>query len=124
MKFNITHPKIWEKVSERNIPMRKKISIYEKMGGAYRLGEDKGEQVFNKLTELLKYKNSMKEASGEDHEASMAQGSLEAIMKHAKELMGKIGNEEKNLPGWIQDHISKAESFIQQANDQYHEYKD
>lgn len=122
MKFNITHPKIWEKVCERNIPMKNKISIYEKMGGAYRLGEDKGEQVFNKLTELLKYKNSVKEASGEDHEASMAQGSLEAIIKHAKELMGKIGKEEKNLPGWIQDHISKAENFIQQANDQYHEY--
>lgn len=122
MKFHVTNPKVWNKVSERNIPMKNKISIYEKMGGAYRLGEDKGEQIFNKLTELLKYKNSIKE-EGEDHEASMAQGSLEAIMKHAKELSGKIGQQEKNLPGWIQDHIAKAESFIQQANDQYHEYK-
>jgi hypothetical protein len=119
MKFHVTHPKIWEKVSERNIPIKQKISIYEKMGGAYRLGEDNGEQVFNKLTELIKYKAKNE---SEDHEASMAQGSLEAIIKHAKELMGKIGKEEKNLPGWIQDHISKAESYIQQANDQYHEY--
>jgi hypothetical protein len=119
MKFHVTHPKIWEKVSERNIPMKKKISIYEKMGGAYRLGEDNGEQVFNKLTELIKYKAKNE---SEDHEVSMAHGSLEAIMKHCKELMGKLGTEEKEIPGWIQDHISKAESFIQQANDQYHEY--
>lgn len=119
MKFNVTHPKIWSKVSERNIPMKHKLAIYEKMGGAYRLGEDKGEQIFNRLTELLKYKT---QNESEDHEVSMAQGSLETIIKHAQELLKKIGNEEKDIPGWIQDHISKSESFIQQANDQYHEY--
>lgn len=119
MKFNVTHPKIWSKVSERNIPMKQKLAIYEKMGGAYRLGEDKGEQVFNKLTELIKYRA---ENESQDHEVSMAQGSLEAIAKHATELMKKIGNEEKDIPGWIQDHISKAENYIQQANGQYHEY--
>lgn len=120
MKFSVTHPKIWSKISERNIPMKQKLSIYEKMGGAYRLGEDKGEQVFNKLTELIKYKSTLSE--GDDHEVSMAQGSLEAIIKHAQELLKKIGNEEKDLPGWIQDHISKSENYIQQANAQYHDY--
>ena len=119
MKFEVTHPKIWAKVSERKIPMKKKLSIYEKMGGAYRLGKDGGEQVFNKLTELIKYKAKNE---SKDHEVSMAKGSLEAIMKHVKELMSKLGDQEKEIPGWIQDHISKAESFIQQANDQYHEY--
>lgn len=62
------------------------------------------------------------EAEGNDHEVSMAKGSLEAIVKHANELMGKLGNNEKDIPGWIQDHIAKSENFIQQANDQYHEY--
>lgn len=120
MKFNVTHPKIWSKVSERNIPMKNKLEIYEKMGGAYRLGEDKGEQIFNKLTELIKYKTKNE---SEDHEVSMAQGSLEAMIKHANELLQKMGNQEKNIPGWIQDHIAKAENLIQQANDQYHEYE-
>lgn len=119
MKFSVTHPKIWSKVSERQIPMKQKLAIYEKMGGAYRLGEDGGEQVFNKLTELIKYKAKNE---SEDHEVSMAKGSLEAIAKHATELMKKLGNDEKDIPGWIQDHISKAENYIQQANDQYHEY--
>lgn len=56
MKFEVTHPKIWNKLSEKNIPMSHKIKLYEKLGGAYRLGEDAGEQVFNKMTELLRYK--------------------------------------------------------------------
>jgi len=64
--------------------------------------------------------SSIKE--GEDHEVSMAKGSLEAIVKHCNELMEKMGDSEKDIPGWIQDHISKAENYIQQANTQYHEY--
>ena len=35
--------------------MKHKIQIYEKLGGAYRLGEDGGEQVYNKMTELYFY---------------------------------------------------------------------
>ena len=62
------------------------------------------------------------EADGKDHEVSMAKGSLEAIVKHANELIQKLGEGEKDIPGWIQDHIAKSENFIQQANDQYHEY--
>ena len=58
---------------------------------------------------------------GEDHEASMAIGQLEDIIKNAGELMYKIGPDEKDIPGWIQDHISQAQNFINQANTSYHE---
>lgn len=58
MKFEVTHPKIWKKLAEKKMPMKNKIQIYEKLGGAYRLGESDGEQVFNKMTELLKHKIS------------------------------------------------------------------
>lgn len=123
MKFEVTHPKIWKKLAEKNMPMKNKVKIYEKLGGAYRLGENGGEQVFNKMTELLKHK--MQEAdSGGDHEVGMAMGQLDAIVKNATELKGKIGTEEKNLPGWIQDHISQALELIIQTNTGYHELGD
>jgi hypothetical protein len=48
MKFEITHPKIWKKLAEKNIPMKNKIQIYEKLGGAYRFGQDGGEQVYGR----------------------------------------------------------------------------
>jgi hypothetical protein len=52
----------------------------------------------------------------------MAQGQLDYIINAANELKGKLGNAEKNIPGWIQDHISKAHSYIHQSNSGYHEY--
>lgn len=58
---------------------------------------------------------------GMDHEVSMAQASLKSIISSASELMNKIGNEEINLPGWIQGHITNAENYIDQANQGYHE---
>ena len=115
MKFEVTHPKIWKKLAEKNIPMKNKIKVYEKLGGAYRLGEDGGEQVFNKMTELLKHK-MQEETPAEDHEVSMAMGQLDSIIKAANELKGKIGTQEKNLPGWIQDHITNSHNYINQAN--------
>jgi hypothetical protein len=36
--------------------------------------------------------------------------------------MGKLGDTEKDIPGWIQDHIAKSENYIQQASSNYHEY--
>jgi hypothetical protein len=119
MKFEITHPKIWKVVNEKNIPMKHKIQIYEKLGGAYRLGEDGGEQVYNKMTELLKSRiNEGPETK--DHEVSMAGGQLDDIIRNATELKGKVGTQEMNLPGWIQDHISQAQNFINQANTSFH----
>jgi hypothetical protein len=123
MKFQVTHPKIWKKLAEKKMPMKHKIQIYEKLGGAYRLGKDGGEQVFNKMTELLKHKISEGPES-QDHEVSMAGGQLDDIIKNATELKGKIGEQEMNLPGWIQDHISQAMQFINQANTGYHELGD
>jgi hypothetical protein len=123
MKFQVTHPKIWKKLAEKKMPMKHKIQIYEKLGGAYRLGENGGEQVFNKMTELLKHKIS-EGPETQDHEVSMAGGQLDDIIRNATELKGKIGEQEMNLPGWIQDHISQAMQFINQANTGYHELGD
>jgi hypothetical protein len=33
-----------------------------------------------------------------------------------------MGENEKEIPAWIQDHISKAENYISQASSNYHEY--
>ena len=119
MKFEITHPKIWKAVNEKKIPMKHKIQIYEKLGGAYRFGQDGGEQVYNKMTELLKSRlNEGPET--QDHEVSMAGGQLDDIIRNATELKGKVGEKEMNLPGWIQDHISRAMQFINQANTGFH----
>ena len=119
MKFEITHPKIWKAVNEKKLPMKHKIQIYEKLGGAYRFGQDGGEQVYNKMTELLKSRiNEGPET--QDHEVSMAGGQLDDIIRNATELKGKVGEKEMDLPGWIQDHISQAQNFINQANTSFH----
>jgi len=60
----------------------------------------------------------------EDHEVSMANNSIETIIKAAMELKTQLGNNEKDIPAWIQDHISKAENYITQASQNYHEYGD
>ncbi len=65
------------------------------------------------------------EAEGsEDHEVSMAQNQLDSIIKHATELKKKMGMEEKQIPAWIQDHITNSENYISQAASNYHEYGD
>ncbi len=33
----------------------------------------------------------------------------------------KLGNDERNIPGWIQDHITNAENYIDQAAQGFHE---
>lgn len=85
--------------------------------------ELRGKQtIIEKSKKPLEEKEVQKKKLNEDHEVSMAQGSLETIIRHASELLAKLGSQEKDIPGWIQDHISKSENYIQQANDQYHEY--
>jgi hypothetical protein len=69
----------------------------------------------------LRAKKDMKE---EDHEVSMASNSLESIIKSAMELKAKMGDQEKDIPAWIQDHITNAENYINQASKNYHEYHD
>jgi hypothetical protein len=58
---------------------------------------------------------------GEDHEVSMAQNSLKSIMQSCADLMNKLGDDERDIPGWIQDHITNAENFIDQAAQGFHE---
>lgn len=69
--------------------------------------------------EKTKMKN---EGDSEDHEVSMAQNSLDSILRSAMELKAKIGDQEINIPAWIQDHISNSENYIDQASQGYHEY--
>jgi hypothetical protein len=64
----------------------------------------------------------VKEGDETDHEVSMANNTLDTIIKHATELKSKIGGNEKNIPAWIQDHITNAGNFISQAASNYHEY--
>jgi len=56
-----------------------------------------------------------------DHEVSMAQASLKSIIKSSAQLMNKLGNMERDIPGWIQDHITNAENYIDQAAQGFHE---
>lgn len=58
---------------------------------------------------------------GNDHEVAMAQASLKSIIKSAAQLMNKLGNMERDIPGWIQDHITNAENYIDQAAQGFHE---
>jgi hypothetical protein len=57
----------------------------------------------------------------EDHEVGMAHNLLDDIIKNAAALKMKLGGEERNIPGWIQDHISQAQNYINQANTNFHE---
>lgn len=79
----------------------------------------KGSKDYKKAVKAAKEINKMKES--QDHEVSMAQSSLEAIIKAAQELMVRLGSDERNIPGWIQDHITNAENYIEQAAQGFHE---
>ena len=57
----------------------------------------------------------------QDHEVAMAMSSLKEIVSNATQLMQKLGDVERNIPGWIQDHITNAENYIEQANQGFHE---
>jgi hypothetical protein len=61
---------------------------------------------------------------GEDHEVSMAANSLKSIISSASQLMNLLGQDEKDIPAWIQDHITNAENYINQASKNYHEYNE
>jgi len=122
----------------------KKISSYEKKrggaieknmktefksqapnGGMVRFGNEKRpmETMPSLSRSEMQAMNSMNMVEDDqDHEVSMAQNSLKAIVSAASELINKMGQEEKDIPAWIQDHITNAENYIQQASQNYHEY--
>jgi hypothetical protein len=94
-----------------------------------RLGGLVNQKAFGKFEQGKVVSNPMhtafiKEAEGEDHEVSMANNSIDTIIKMATELKAKMGEDEKQIPAWIQDHIAKAENYISQASGNYHEYGD
>tara|TARA_R110000772_G_scaffold65007_8_gene145174 strand:- start:2174 stop:3028 length:855 start_codon:yes stop_codon:yes gene_type:complete len=60
----------------------------------------------------------------EDHEVGMLTGQLSAIHTAAGELEEKIGTEEKDIPAWIQSHITSAYEYLKQANDNFHELEE
>lgn len=64
------------------------------------------------------------ESINEDHEIGMAINLLDDIVMNAQQLKMKLGGEERNIPGWIQDHISQAQNYINQANTNFHEDND
>jgi hypothetical protein len=58
---------------------------------------------------------------GGDHEVSMAQNALKDIISNASKLQNLVGEQEKDIPGWIQDHITRAADLISQASTNFHE---
>ena len=67
--------------------------------------------------------NAIEKAKGldEDYEVAMAQDSLDSIIRAAMMLKTQMGDQEINLPAWIQDHITNSENYINQAAKGYHE---
>jgi hypothetical protein len=120
MKFEVTNSKAWKAVNEKNIPMSHKIKVYEKLGGAYRLGEDGGEQVFNKMTELLKHKmNEGDEKSPEetlDGLDNMTMGQLERIADYANMILQRL-NEGQKLSSWMYSQITLAVDQLNSVHD-------
>jgi hypothetical protein len=120
MKFEVTNPKAWKAVNEKNMPMSNKIKVYEKLGGAYRLGENGGEQVFNKMTELLKHKmGESDESNPQDTLAGlkdMAMGNLERIADYANmiEVRMKDGQE---LDSWMYSQLTVALENLNSVHD-------
>ena len=86
------------------------------------LGAKPGQVVSNPYVRAFAPQPTINEVEGEDHEVSMAQNSLDTIIKMATELKAKMGENEKDIPAWIQDHITNSENFISQASSNYHEY--
>jgi hypothetical protein len=73
--------------------------------------------------EMCKECGYMEETQGleeEKHEVFMAQKNLETIIKAATELLAKLGTEEREVPAWVADHITKSETYIDQANDGFY----
>jgi len=120
MKFEVTHPKIWKKLAEKKMPMKNKIQIYEKLGGAYRLGESKGEQIFNKMTELLKHRMSEGDDSTPEETVAglkeMAMGNLERIADYANMILQRMqGGQE--LDSWMYSQLTISLENLNSVHD-------
>jgi hypothetical protein len=78
-----------------------------------------------KKQEIIDFINAYNEKQpnnlNEDYEVAMAQDSLDSIIRAAMMLKTQMGDQEVNLPAWIQDHITNSENYINQAAKGYHE---
>ena len=121
MKFEVTNPKVWKALSEKDIPMSDKIKVYEKLGGAYRLGEDEGEQVFNKLTELLKHRIKEDDDNSSPEETlaglkEMAMGNLERIADYANMIEVRM-QDGQELDSWMYSQLTVALENLNSVHD-------
>jgi hypothetical protein len=121
MKFEVTNPKVWKALSEKDIPMSDKIKVYEKLGGAYRLGEDEGEQVFNKLTELLKHRIKEDDDNSSPEETlaglkDMAMGNLERIADYANMIEVRM-QDGQELDSWMYSQLTVALENLNSVHD-------
>ncbi len=89
------------------------MNLKELMKG---MGVQPGQVVSNPYARAFQPQVETVVKEEEDHEVSMAQSSLDTIIKMATELKAKMGENEKDIPAWIQDHITNAENFISQAS--------
>ena len=101
-----TLPHIDLSVKDKLVPSENQPGKYD---GAFDLGMGKGHHI---------------DENNQDHEVSMAQNSLKSIISSASQLMNMLGQDEKDVPAWIQDHITNAENYINQASKNYHEYNE
>jgi len=99
------------------------IDVYEKLDPVGK--EDSDIDNDGDVDKSDKYLQAKRDAISknikEDHEVSMAHNLLDDIVRNATALKMKLGGEERNIPGWIQDHISQAQNYINQANTNFHE---
>lgn len=121
MKFEVTNPKAWKAVNEKNMPMAHKIKVYEKLGGAYRLGNDGGEQVFNKMTELLKHKIQEDDDNSSPEETlaglkDMAMGNLERIADYANMIETRM-KDGQELDSWMYSQLTVALENLNSVHD-------
>jgi len=121
MKFEVTNPKAWKAVNEKNMPMAHKIKVYEKLGGAYRYGQDGGEQVYNKMTELLKSKINEGDDNSSPEETltglkEMAMGNLERIADYANMIETRI-KDGQELDSWMYSQLTIALENLNSVHD-------
>jgi hypothetical protein len=120
MKFEVTNPKAWKAVNEKNMPMKHKIKVYEKLGGAYRYGVDGGEQVYNKMTELLKSRIAEGDENSPEETLeglkSMTMGQLERISDYANMILQRM-NEGQTLDSWMYSQITLAVDQLNSVHD-------
>ena len=88
-----------------------------------KLDVDKDGEIEGSDLAALRAKKDEVVLENEDHEVSMGMSALDDIIRNATELKGKLGMDEKDIPAWIQDHISQSQNFISQANTNFHDYE-